>query len=190
MGGSPSPSAGQTPPETSTPPDFDGCRGRGSGLRGRLNAGGGGVSEGALEWGRAGNTSLAPPLPHGVSLAGKHHSYYIDPVVLGAGSVLGSSDPRLGGSGGNSEDGKLAPSDSWVRTEPGMGTSLTQLSASDLPAPMLNCRLATSSTPRLPHLSIGEESLTLRTVMITIRHLASKRLLFILLSSWRQNQNA
>ena len=58
-----------------------------------------------MEWGRAGNPSLAPPLPHGVSLGGKRHSYYIDPVVLGAGTVLGSSDPRLGGSGGNSEDG-------------------------------------------------------------------------------------
>ena len=74
LGGSPFPSAGQTPPETSIPPAYDGCRGRGSRLRGQLKAGGCGVAEGALELGRAGNPSPAPPLPHGVSLGKKHHS--------------------------------------------------------------------------------------------------------------------
>ena len=48
-------------------------------------------------------------------------------MVLGAGTVFGSSDPRLGSSGGYSEDAKLVPGDSWVRTEPGVGTNLTQL---------------------------------------------------------------
>ena len=104
-----------------------------------------GGREGALEWGRAGWRGRRPkpgstPSPVVCPWAEKTIAVKIYRVVLGASTVHALSDPRLGGSG-DSEGGKLAPSDSWGRDRARFGHQLDPTPEPLLSPPVLYCSL-------------------------------------------------
>lgn len=153
MGRSPSHTADQTLPETSTPPACAGSRGRG------------GVADGAAKKIEHSGVRKGPSMGQGWT-TGQEAEAWLCPfpvlcpwaektiavkmyrMVLGASTVHGLLEPRLGGSGG-SEGRKLASNDSWGREGPDLGTPLTQLlSLCSHP----RAGLQVHPTPQLAHL--------------------------------------